>query len=264
MNKIIIVNDEIKEKTVDDNIKLELLEKNILFDVNSLKFKVLKDTSLIIEYDSTEKTKLDLFFDVDKDVNFNIYEIRKGIETKVQYKYYLQANSNTNVFKFYYGDRIRELDIINLNGIDAKINYNFKTISSKHQKYDMMIYHNYKNTYSNIYNRGLNIEDGELVFNVTSIVDNGKVDCVINQNNRIINMNNRKCKINPNLLIEENDVEANHSALIGKFSDEELFYLQSRGITKEDAQALLVKGFLLSGLEGEFKEIVENIIDNRR
>jgi Fe-S cluster assembly protein SufD len=63
---------------------------------------------------------------------------------------------------------------------------------------------------------------------------------------RIINLTDNECIINPNLYIEDSDVVANHAAAIGKFSDEELFYLMSRGITYTDAINLLIKGFLVS------------------
>ena len=52
----------------------------------------------------------------------------------------------------------------------------------------------------------------------------------------------------PNLYIDSHDVEASHSALIGKFSDEELFYLQSRGLDIKSAEKLLVTGFLTSNI----------------
>ena len=88
---------------------------------------------------------------------------------------------------------------------------------------------------------------------------NGITDCEVDQNNRIITMNNNKCNINPNLLIEENDVIANHSALIGKFNENEIFYLMSRGIKRDDAIKLLTKGFLYD--ETIFEEDIKNIID---
>ena len=96
-------------------------------------------------------------------------------------------------------------------------------------------------------------------FNVTGTVYNGIVDCELSQNSRIITMNENPCNINPNLLIEENDVIANHAALIGKFNEDEIFYLMSRGITREDATKLLTKGFLQDNTV--FKEDIENIID---
>lgn len=260
MNKILVVNDEIKKLDINKSVSVELINKNDFFAVNTIKITIKEDTDLQIDYNSIEDSKLDINIILLKNLRCNIYEVRRGIKSKVQYKYILEENSYLTVNKFYHGDKIREVDLIYLNGEQAKIDYNFKTVSTSHQKYDMMIYHNYKNTISNINNKGLNVRNGELIFNVTSIVDKGKTSCILNQQNRIINMNERKCKINPNLLIEENDVEANHSALIGKFSDEELFYLQSRGINRINAMNLLIKGFLLSDFEGEFKNQVEKLI----
>lgn len=64
--------------------------------------------------------------------------------------------------------------------------------------------------------------------------------------------------IAPKLLIEENDVVANHSALIGRFDEEELFYLQSRGIDRNTATILMTKGFLLDGIQDDrLEKIIE-------
>jgi len=115
----------------------------------------------------------------------------------------------------------------------------------------MVVYHNNKNTESNIINNSVNINEGTTNFNVTSVVYNGITNCVLNQTNKIINLNNKECKINPNLLIEENDVIANHSAIIGKFSEEEIFYLMSRGISRKEATNLLIKGFLINGIDNK-------------
>ena len=59
---------------------------------------------------------------------------------------------------------------------------------------------------------------------------------------------------------ENQDVVASHSALIGKFSADEIFYLMSRGIAQTDAQKLLTKGFLLNGIS-YYKDTLESIID---
>ena len=114
-----------------------------------------------------------------------------------------------------------------------------------------MVYRNEKNTVSNIKNHGVNIKDGSIIFNVTGIVYNGIKDCTLDQDNKIVTFNQNKCTIDPKLLIEEQDVVANHSALIGKFDEDELFYLQSRGIDRTEAIILLTKGFLLENLSDE-------------
>ncbi|BDR52958.1 Fe-S cluster assembly protein SufD [Bombiscardovia nodaiensis] len=56
----------------------------------------------------------------------------------------------------------------------------------------------------------------------------------------------------PNLEIENGDiVGAGHASSVGRFDDEELFYLQSRGIPEHVARKLVVRGF--------FGELVEQI-----
>src|SRR3989344_1603905 len=48
----------------------------------------------------------------------------------------------------------------------------------------------------------------------------------------------------PKLEIEANEVKASHAATVGRIDDEELFYLQSRGIKQGEAERLIVTGFL--------------------
>ncbi len=47
----------------------------------------------------------------------------------------------------------------------------------------------------------------------------------------------------PGLEILADDVRCTHGATVGKISDEELFYLLSRGIAREEARRLIVEGF---------------------
>lgn len=48
----------------------------------------------------------------------------------------------------------------------------------------------------------------------------------------------------PKLEIEANEVKASHAATVGQIDEEEMFYLQSRGISRGEAQELIVAGFL--------------------
>lgn len=44
--------------------------------------------------------------------------------------------------------------------------------------------------------------------------------------------------------IKNNEVKASHSASVGRIDEEQLFYLESRGVEKHDAEKLIIKGFL--------------------
>ncbi|MAF99446.1 MAG: Fe-S cluster assembly protein SufB [Nanoarchaeota archaeon] len=48
----------------------------------------------------------------------------------------------------------------------------------------------------------------------------------------------------PELKIENNDVDAAHEAKVGKISEEAIFYLQSRGLSEEQAMQMIVTGFI--------------------
>lgn len=53
----------------------------------------------------------------------------------------------------------------------------------------------------------------------------------------------------PSLEILANDVRCTHGATVGPISEEQLWYLASRGIAKDPAEALIVEGFLGSALQ---------------
>ncbi len=48
----------------------------------------------------------------------------------------------------------------------------------------------------------------------------------------------------PDIQVKNNDVTIAHEATVGKLSEEDLFYLMSRGISEEAAKAMIVSGFI--------------------
>lgn len=262
MNTIEIVNDKIISN-IDSSINVVIEEKTSLFNVKNIKINILKDTSLFMKITNKELNKMNIMFNVLENVNFNLLEINSDSLIKAQYVFDLQENSNTFVFKFNDVLDCRERTIINLNEINAKINYCFRTISKTNQEYDYIINHKSKNTYSDLSINGVSILDGTIIFTITGDVPKDIIDCTLNETSRIINLNDKECIIKPNLLIDEYRVSANHSALIGSFDKDELFYLMSRGIPKNEALNLLIKGFLLNNISifDNYKLDIENIIN---
>lgn len=261
MNKIKIVNDELFIVEEDSKIEYNYIVKNDQYSVNNLKIKVKEDTDLELDINITKSNKFDIFINVLKGINVKINEHISGSYLKIQVKYYLEEESNVDIKKINNIESIKEYDIFNLNGEGAKVKRVLKTISNDKQKYDILVYHNAKETSSDLINHGVNIESGELIFNVSSFVPKDMIDCFVNQSNRIVNLTQSICVINPNMYIDCFNVTANHSAFIGSFRDEELFYLQSRGIDKETATKLLIRGFLTSCLSEELKYKYNDIID---
>jgi Fe-S cluster assembly protein SufD len=72
----------------------------------------------------------------------------------------------------------------------------------------------------------------------------------------------------PNLELETGDVaSAGHASATGRFDDEQLFYLQSRGITETLARQLVVRGFFVDVLgripSTQWRDLVLDRISNR-
>jgi Fe-S cluster assembly protein SufB len=47
----------------------------------------------------------------------------------------------------------------------------------------------------------------------------------------------------PAVVVETNDADVGHEATIGRISDDAVFYLMSRGVSEEEARAMIVSGF---------------------
>ena len=224
---------------------------------------VLKSCDLFLKY-NFNCSKVEVSINVSPNVSLNVFECVNGKSAKIRCKYSILEDSHVIVSKFNNVDSIKEYFVSNLDGCRASISYNLKTISVMPESYDFLIYHNCKDSSSSIVTNGVSISDGSILFNVSSFIPSGITGCVASQDNKIINLNENLCVIKPNLYIDCDDVIANHSAWVGSFKDEELFYLQSRGICYDDAMKLLVRGFLVSGLGScsEFSDLVFDIIDS--
>ena len=66
-------------------------------------------------------------------------------------------------------------------------------------------------------------------------------------------------------LIDENEVTAGHAASVGRVDPEEMYYLMSRGLRKEEAERLVIRGFPgsvitaipVKEVQNEFVEVIE-------
>ncbi|MEK6958103.1 MAG: SufD family Fe-S cluster assembly protein [archaeon] len=103
-----------------------------------------------------------------------------------------------------------------------------------------------------------NVFDGMIRIKPKADGTNALLEC----NSMILGEKARSNQI-PGLEIETDEVKATHSATVERIEDEQLYYLQSRGIGKEDAKDIIVESFLESVVfllpEGVRKPIKEEI-----
>ncbi len=68
----------------------------------------------------------------------------------------------------------------------------------------------------------------------------------------------------PELIAFKNDVDLSHEAAVGRLSEDEILYLQARGLSEDEAKSLIVRGFMkveIEGLPEELKREMDRIID---
>lgn len=123
-------------------------------------------------------------------------------------------------------------------------------------------------------NSTLTGNDNETSIKVASVTEqNGKVIITstanikpkIENNNlleslKILLLNNEESICIPNLLVSSNEVEVNHAATISGIPQDDLFYLNSKGLSNEAATKLIKNGYLLNNLEIN-KNIKEQIME---
>ncbi|HVZ58513.1 MAG TPA: SufD family Fe-S cluster assembly protein [Patescibacteria group bacterium] len=73
---------------------------------------------------------------------------------------------------------------------------------------------------------------------------------------KILLFDNARGRSVPSLEIDENEVKAGHGSTIGRPDANQLFYLQSRGLTEKQATTLIVSGF--------FEPIISLLPENRQ
>jgi Fe-S cluster assembly protein SufD len=78
--------------------------------------------------------------------------------------------------------------------------------------------------------------------------DAQKIDSFQENRNLLLSVGG-KVNTKPQLEIFADDVLCSHGATIGQLSEEEVFYLQSRGLTEQKSRELLVYAFTLESIE---------------
>lgn len=241
------------------------MSKNILNNI--ITDENFKDSNLTIY--SNGKYRLDCFdksdqvINIDKYLNVELFELKKEGIINRKCNYYVEDNASLTINKFYDLNETNEEINVYLNGYNSKVILNMGIISEGSHLYKINIYSNNKNTISESNIHGVCIKDNNILIENNGYIPKGKSGSILNQDNKIITLGKNNSKIRPNLFIDEFDVEASHGAYIGKFNEEDIFYLKSRGLSEQEANNLLIKGFLINkmNLEEEEEKEIKNIID---
>ena len=158
----------------------------------------------------------------------------------------------------------------NILGDGSEANLKIVTLGVKEQKtyFNSEVVNQGLSSKGDILQHGVLLDRSHIVFNGVGFIVKGATGSNAYQSSRMLTLSSEaKADANPMLLIDENDVMAGHGASLRRIDEEQLYYLQSRGLTRKESSRLLVHGFLSPVIAeltvDKIKELVTILIDEK-
>lgn len=179
-----------------------------------------------------------------------------------------KANSIASVHTFSFGGKLTRNNL-NFYQDGSHIDSVLKGITllgeKQHVDHYTLVHHAQPNCESHQDYKGIYGENSTGVFNGKIIVDQiAQKTNAFQQNNNILISDKATINTKPQLEIFADDVRCSHGCTIGQLDEDALFYMQSRGIAKKEATALLMYAFANNVLEsvrlGALKNRINGII----
>ncbi|MDI6721290.1 MAG: Fe-S cluster assembly protein SufD, partial [Candidatus Aenigmarchaeota archaeon] len=151
-----------------------------------------------------------------------------------------------------FGGKMARLKTDNcLKGLGSSSNTNSFFIGNGKQHIDITTnaIHLAPHTTNNIANKGILKGSASSVYRGMIKIEKEAQKTVSYLSDNTIMLGNAVANSIPGLMIDANDVKASHGSTIGQIDESQIFYLTSRGITKEQAEKLIIEGFIDPSIE---------------
>lgn len=134
------------------------------------------------------------------------------------------------------------------------------------QNFTTEIRHWGKSSEGFILSHGVMKDAAQSIFNGIGKIEHGATKANAEQESRVLMLSEKaRGDANPMLLIDEDDVMAGHAASVGRVDPLQLYYLMSRGISKTEAERLVIHGFLapvvnslpIEGVKQQLTKVIE-------
>ncbi len=268
-NKLIALN-----KAYQNSLLYISVPQNVVIK-ETLKIHIIGEKSDLIHYTMIVGGKSSELTIVEKIENLNpikvnyLSEVRVLDNAKIQYIGIDRLSEKTNAFIGRYGyvydngsliyalgqlndGNVISDNVIKLLGKNANGESRNVLLTDKTNIHAVTVNIEHLAPYSNgkITNHGIVKDQGYLHVDGIGKINQGMSKSNSLQQTSIITLSkDAKVDSNPYLLIDEYDVMAGHGAAVGKVDSEQLYYLMSRGLSKQEAEKLIILGFLYPIIE---------------
>lgn len=268
MEGLVIKNHQIIENTLSSNVqfndkKLFIPEKTVfekpikitLLEDNHEELEIVigksSDVKIILEVIDTTKLTSDYQVKLTLEDNVNLkYLLIAALDSKeavITHDFIVKKDSNLELLSGLVSDILTAKMNVDIVGRGASVKIRVVAVSSddNNQVVDVHMNHLAPDTFGDMTNVAIANKNGRVVLNGVEKIEKGMVNSNVYQTLKgIITSDSAIIEVNPILIIDEHDIKAGHAATVGKIEEEALFYLQSRGLEKKDAEKLVISGFL--------------------
>jgi Fe-S cluster assembly protein SufD len=198
----------------------------------------------VVEVDAGENAYVQYGSLQDFDEDTYNYTVKRGDATTYATIDWIEGNL---------GSRLTKTSVstaLNGDSSETKIVGAFFGHEDQHFDLDSKVWHRAEHTTADLVTRGVIDDHARSVYEGVQHVGQDAWDTSSYQReNTLMLSDESEADASPKLIINNHDTEASHSATVGQVSDEDLFYMENRGLPEQDATNMLVEGFFVPVLE---------------
>jgi len=258
-NGTINLNIETSESEITPRINLKVLRNsyiNLVINITLLKGAKLE---ILDESEYSKGSEIKINSELKQSSSFELYRLNRFNQSTKNTYYHKCELSRDCVFK----------DFNFTNGSKQMTNETIVSLADEHAKYigsgvvitnstncnnTLKINHIAPSAVSDCSFKAVSRGDAAVTFNGKILVNENCPNTVSNQISKGLIMSEQsRIDLIPKLEINNDDVVCSHGAASGKPDENVLFYLTSRGISREEAEKIYIQGFL-----GEFVNKIDN------
>lgn len=288
-NYLVLENGEVVDSSFKQDIKIQNQSLKINEDAKlQIIYRVTKEGNYHFDIDIASRVEVDLIEMYDasclctytKNILVNrdskvLRYVEKSSQNNIQFDLNEEVSlkGNANVLCAYveladYSSLSKMKYCLLEEGANARLRLASLSKDQEEKNYEITLEHLAPNTYGDMDNYGIVKSKASLVIDGVGRIYKGMYQSSTHQTNKIIVFDEGcNAQANPYLYIDEYDVKASHGASVGKIDEDHLYYLQSRGLSKQDAMHLVTYGYFLPVLEfisvDSLKERFSNVLKEK-
>lgn len=209
------------------------------------------EIKIIIELNNELTTKqeydLDLILNPNSNVTFLLISELSSEDLIINQNFIIKDDANLKFMSGFLNNKLKAKVNSRLVGLGSSVEIRAVCISAvdNNQSLDIEIIHEAKYSTGLMHNIAIAGDNGIVRLNgVERILQGSSKSDAYQSLKGITTSNEAIIEVNPILLIDEYDITAGHGATVGKLDEESIYYLMSRGLSRKEAEKLMINGLL--------------------